>query len=192
MRASGVDMLTISAHKLGGDGCRGFAGARRACDAAIDCWWRAGSRRRGGTENLIGIAGFSAAAQAIMDSGSDWIDQLAAWHHWLEQQICTYAPDAVIFGQGAKRLANTSAIAMPGRRAETQVMQLDLAGIAVSAGAACSSGKVANSHVLEAMKAGDLAHQTIRYHQDGMVSRQILNVLLRFGCRSIKTKYNTR
>jgi len=68
----------------------------------------------------------------------------------------------VIFGRQVERLANTSAIAMPGRMAETQVMRFDLAGVAVSAGAACSSGKVAASHVLEAMKAGDLAHQTIR------------------------------
>ena len=163
LRSSGIDMMTISAHKLGG--ATGI-GALLVREGLVMPPLIAGggqeSRRRGGTENLTGIAGFGAAAQAILDSGFDWIDQLGEWHHWLEQQICAYAPDAVIFGQGVDRLANTSAIAMPGRRSETQVMQLDLAGIAVSAGAACSSGKVANSHVLEAMKAGDLAHQTIR------------------------------
>lgn len=163
LRASGVDMLTISAHKMGA--ATGI-GALLVREGLVIPPLIAGggqeSRRRGGTENLIGIAGFGAAASDIMNSGTAWLDQLAKWHQWLEDQISTHAPDAVIFGKAAKRLVNTSAIAMPGRRAETQIMQLDLAGIAVSAGAACSSGKVANSHVLAAMGAGDLAHQTIR------------------------------
>lgn len=164
--ASGVDLLTVSAHKMGG--ATGIGALLVRDGVKIPPLIAGGgqeSRRRGGTENLTGIASFGAAATAIIDNMteiSDHFDQLATWHKWLEDEITNAAPDAVIFGQGVKRLANTSAIAMPGRRAETQVMQFDLAGIAVSAGAACSSGKVANSHVLEAMKAGDLAQQTIR------------------------------
>lgn len=163
LRASGIDMLSISAHKMGGATGIGALLVREGLTIPpLIAGGGQESRRRGGTENLIGIAGFGAVAKAVMDAGEGWLDQLAQWHQWLEDEIKSYAPDAIVFGKGVKRLANTTAIAMPGRRAETQIMQLDLAGIAVSAGAACSSGKVANSHVLEAMKAEDLAHQTIR------------------------------
>jgi cysteine desulfurase len=74
---------------------------------------------------------------------------------WLEREVRAMAPDAVVLGAGAERLPNTTCLALPGTRAETLVIALDLAGIAVSAGAACSSGKVASSHVLQAMGVAD-------------------------------------
>lgn len=161
-RPSAIDMLTISAHKIGGPSGVGALVVREGL--SLPPFLLGGgqeSQRRGGTENLLGVVGFGAAAAATEKAGHGWLAQLQKWHQKLEDQILT-ASDAVIFGREVDRLSNTSAIAMPGRMAETQVMQFDLAGLAVSAGAACSSGKVTASHVLEAMKVGDLAHQTIR------------------------------
>jgi cysteine desulfurase len=116
---------------------------------------RGGGQERGfraGTENVAAIAGFAAACDL---AGDDIADQcrLAAWRDDLEARIVALAPDAKMFGAGARRLANTSCFTMPGVASETQVMALDLAGIAISAGAACSSGKVGVSHVLKAMGA---------------------------------------
>ena len=162
LRSSGVDLMTVSAHKIGGPAGVGALVVRDGLPVPpILAGGGQESRRRGGTENLSGIVGFGAAAAAVQAAGDGWLSQLQAWHNTLEEQILD-ASDAVVFGRQVNRLANTSAIAMPGRMAETQVMRFDLAGFAVSAGAACSSGKVAASHVLEAMNAGDLAHQTIR------------------------------
>jgi len=104
------------------------------------------SNRRAGTENVAGIAGFGAAAEATR-AGLD-VDHL---RERLETALLAIAPAARVFGAGAKRLGNTSCISMPDVKAETQVMALDLAGVCVSAGAACSSGKVTRSAVLAAM-----------------------------------------
>ena len=102
--------------------------------------------RRAGTENVAGIVGFGAAAEAARN-GFD----VTALRDRLETALVAIAPDAQMFGAGAPRLGNTTCISMPGVRAETQVMALDLAGVCVSAGAACSSGKVTRSPVLTAM-----------------------------------------
>ncbi|HEV2302882.1 MAG TPA: aminotransferase class V-fold PLP-dependent enzyme, partial [Stellaceae bacterium] len=119
-------------------------------------------RRRAGTENLPGIAGFAAAARGAAAEMAVY-DRVRRLRDALEAEIARLAPDAVFFSAGVDRLPNTSAIAMPGTAAETQVIALDLDGVMVSAGAACSSGKVAPSHVLEAMGAGaDLARSAIR------------------------------
>ena len=116
-------------------------------------------RRRAGTENLPGIAGFAAAAAAEI---ADY-ERVAALRDGLEAEIAMTARDAVVLGAAANRLPNTSAIAMPGVAAETQVVALDLDGVMVSAGAACSSGKVGPSHVLAAMGvAPEIAASTIR------------------------------
>ena len=104
---------------------------------------------------LPAIAGFAAAARAA-DGGA----ALAALRDAAEQGAV--AAGAVVMGAGAPRLPNTTCLALPGVRAETQVIALDLAGVQVSAGAACSSGKVARSHVLDAMGAGALAGEAIR------------------------------
>jgi len=109
--------------------------------------------RRSGTENVIGIAGFGAAAEAArrdLESGA-W-ERAGNLRDRLEERLESAAPDLVVFGRGAPRLPNTSCFAVPGWKGETQVMQMDLAGFAVSAGSACSSGKVAKaSRVLMAM-----------------------------------------
>jgi cysteine desulfurase len=120
------------------------------------------SGRRAGTENLPGIAGFAAAAGAAAAQIAVY-DRIRELRDRLEEGIATIAPDAVVLGAAAPRLPNTAAIAMPGVSAETQVIALDLDGVMVSAGAACSSGKVGPSHVLQAMGAGpDLVASTIR------------------------------
>jgi cysteine desulfurase len=117
--------------------------------------------RRAGTENVAGIAGFGAAAEAAQADLAR-MDEIAAWRDAMEARLRRAAPEAVVFGAGVRRLPNTSCVAMPGVAAETQVMALDLAGFAVSAGSACSSGKVKASHVLAAMGAGELAGNAIR------------------------------
>ncbi|HSR72701.1 MAG TPA: cysteine desulfurase family protein [Kiloniellales bacterium] len=150
----GVDLLTLSAHKLGGP--QGVGALVVSSDREITPLIRGGGqehRRRAGTENLPGIVGFGAAARAAASLAG--MERLAAWRDALERRITALAPEAVVFGRGAPRLPNTSCLALPGLAAETQVMALDLAGVAVSAGSACSSGKVAPSHVLRAMGASE-------------------------------------
>jgi cysteine desulfurase len=152
-----IDLITISAHKFGGP--QGV-GALISRNVAIGARLLGGAQeryRRAGTENLAGIVGFETAVELI-DLNS-WI---CALRDRLEAEILNHAPDAVIFSRKAERLPNTSMIAMPNVASDTQVIALDLAGIAVSSGAACSSGKVRESHVLSAMGAGDLAGCAIR------------------------------
>lgn len=143
----GVDYLSLSAHKLGGPAGVGALVVRNGAPFVPD---RLGggqeSNRRAGTENLAGIAGFGAAATEAT-GGLTTME----WRKRLETALLEIAPAARVYGAGADRLPNTTCISMPGVRAETQVMAFDLAGICVSAGAACSSGKVTRSAVLLAM-----------------------------------------
>jgi cysteine desulfurase len=107
-------------------------------------------RRRAGTENVAGIVGFGVAAElAVSDLAK--AGEIGALRDQLEEGALAVAPDAVIVAGNVKRLPNTSCIAVPGAKSETLVIGLDLEGIAVSAGSACSSGKVEASHVLGAM-----------------------------------------
>ena len=143
----GVDYLTVSAHKLGGPTGVGALVVRDGASLAPDR--RGGGQeryRRAGTENVAGIVGFGAAAEAA-SAGLD----VARLRDRLETELRRIAPGTIVYGSDAARLGNTSCISMPGVKAETQVMALDLAGVCVSAGAACSSGKVGRSTVLEAM-----------------------------------------
>ena len=145
--ASGAHSLALSAHKLGGPA--GIGALVVADRVDIPPLWRGGGqerRRRAGTENLAGIAGFAAAA----GERTDW-SRLAALRERLERAVKVIAPDAIVAGEDAPRLPNTTCLVTPGVKAELQVMALDLDGVAVSAGAACSSGKVKRSHVLDAM-----------------------------------------
>ncbi len=155
MGALGVDMLTLSAHKIGGP--KGVGALIVAGDVALDPVLRGGGQERGrraGTENVPGIAGFGAAAElAAREIGA--AQELAILRDALEERVLGAIPGSRIVGAGVDRLPNTSCIAVAGLSAETQVMALDLAGFAVSAGAACSSGKVSPSHVLRAMGLGD-------------------------------------
>jgi cysteine desulfurase len=143
----GVDYLSLSAHKVGGPTGVGALIVSGGAPLATDR--HGGSQeanRRAGTENVAGIAGFGAAAEAAQSGLS-----VAPLRNRLEAALRHLAPSARVFGAGAPRLDNTSCISMPGVKAETQVVALDLAGVCVSAGAACSSGKVQRSSVLDAM-----------------------------------------
>jgi cysteine desulfurase len=159
----GADLVTISAHKIGGPPGVGALVMTREIDLAP--LQRGGGqeyRRRAGTENLPGIAGFSAAAATAAEEITVY-DRVAALRDGLEAELVAIAPDAVVIAAAVPRLPNTSAIAMPGVAAETQVVALDLDGVMVSAGAACSSGKVGPSHVLAAMRVDpEIAASTIR------------------------------
>jgi cysteine desulfurase len=159
----GADLISLSAHKLGGPSGAGALVVTGGTD--LMPLFRGGRQERGrraGTENLPGICGFAAAATAALERVAVY-DRVRALRDELEDQIAEIAPDAVVVGAAAPRLPNTSAIAMPGVAAETQVIALDLDGVMVSAGAACSSGKVGPSHVLAAMKVGvEIAKSTIR------------------------------
>ncbi len=150
----GADLLTISAHKLGGP--KGVGAVILASESLhiSDPMLRGGGQegsRRAGTENVIGIAGFGAAAQAVWASLADSAVRMSTARDRLEACVRETAPETVIFGADAPRLPNTTLLAMPGVRAETALIALDLDGVAVSSGSACSSGKVAPSHVLAAM-----------------------------------------
>lgn len=151
MNALGVDALSLSAHKIGGP--QGVGALIAGETPALAPLLRGGGqerRRRAGTENLPGIAGFAAAADGAASDVDDG-PRIAALRADLERRLRVLAPEVTVVGGTASRLPNTSCIAVPGLAAETVVMGLDLAGVAVSAGAACSSGKVAPSHVLRAM-----------------------------------------
>ena len=149
----GMDMMTLAAHKVGGPAGVGALVVRDGL--ALEPQIHGGGqelRRRAGTENLAGIAGFAAIAK-------ENILEVKA----LRDQIELTLEGAVIFGRGASRLPNTVYFTHPGMSAETLLMNFDLEGVAVSSGSACSSGKVAKSHVLVAMGvAPDMARGAIR------------------------------
>jgi len=149
--ALGADLLSLSAHKIGGP--MGVGALVVASGLPLHPLQTGGGQERGrraGTENLPGIVGFGVAAAIAAEAMSD-CRQIAALRDLAEARLLALAPDAQILGVEAPRLPNTICIAMPGVPAATQVMALDLSGVMVSAGAACSSGKVRRSHVLEAM-----------------------------------------
>lgn len=163
MRALGVDYLTFSAHKIGGPKGVGALvvrdGARLRASITGGGQER---RRRAGTENVAAIAGFGAAAKSALHDVAD-VSRVRALRDSLEVGVRAITPAAVIVAVEAERLPNTTSITLAGASAEMLVIALDLKGIAVSAGAACSSGKVGASHVLAAMGlAPPLARAAIR------------------------------
>jgi cysteine desulfurase len=161
--AIGADFVTLSGHKLGGPPGIGALVLRSGIEPSP--LLRGGGQERGrraGTENLPGIAGFGAAAAAARAEIARY-DGVRRLRERLEAEVAALAPDAVVLGADVPRLPNTSALALPGIAAETQIIALDLDGVMVSSGAACSSGKVGPSHVLAAMAiAPELAAATIR------------------------------
>ena len=150
--ALGADLVSLSAHKIGGPTGVGALYVREA--VALKPLLAGGGQERGrraGTENLPGIVGFAAAAEIAVAQQPSETARLGALRDDLEARIRAQRPDATLFGIESPRLANTSCVALPGVASERQVIALDLAGVAVSAGAACSSGKVRASAVLGAM-----------------------------------------
>lgn len=150
-KALGVDFLTLAAHKLAGPQGVGALVVRDA--TTIGRFVHGGGQERGlraGTENVSGIVGFGVAARLAAEGLADFA-QLAGLRDDLERRVLGIAPDITVFGAGLERLPNTSKFATPGFTSETQVMGLDLAGVAISAGSACAAGKVEPPYVLTAM-----------------------------------------
>jgi cysteine desulfurase len=156
MSAGYADYLILSSHKIGGP--KGVGAIVAASDLMMPRPLVTGGGQekghRGGTENPAAIAGFGAAAREAM-IGLKSIDAIARHRDEIEAIVKTLVPDAEIFGTGAPRLANTTFFAIAGIKAETAQIAFDLAGVALSAGSACSSGKVGPSHVLKAMGHSD-------------------------------------
>jgi cysteine desulfurase len=153
INALGADLLSLSAHKMGGPKGAG-ALVRRDEGLTIDPLMTGGGQERGlraGTENVAGIAGFGAAAEAALRGLAAESARMRALRDRLEAALKAISPQAVIFGAKAERLPNTMLFTVAGMKAETAIIGFDLDGVAVSSGAACSSGKVAPSHVLAAM-----------------------------------------
>jgi len=149
--ALGADLLSLAAHKLAGP--KGVGALYVAPHVELRPLFAGGGqerRRRSGTENLSGIAGFGVAAKLARDHIGDYAN-LARLRDALEARVLKIAPGAIVFGSAAPRLANTALISMPDVASEKQVIAFDLDGIAVSAGSACSSGKIEPSRVLRAM-----------------------------------------
>jgi cysteine desulfurase len=164
--ALGADIMVISAHKIGGPtGVGAMVRAREGLHLTAPMLRGGGQEKgfRAGTANAPGILGFGAAVIAASEQLQEEAARLASLCDRLEAGLKDIVPDFVVFGEGAPRLPNTVAFAVPGMTSETVLMMLDLAGLAVSAGSACSSGKVAGSHVLAAMGVEDhLARGLIR------------------------------
>nr|CRH04275.1 Cysteine desulfurase (Nitrogenase metalloclusters biosynthesis protein nifS) [Candidatus Magnetococcus massalia] len=160
-----VKLLSLSGHKFGGPKGVGALVVDRALAPHPQLLGGGQERgRRSGTENLAGIVGMGAAAQWASDHMDEEQSRLAALRNQLEQQVLQALPQTVVIGQGADRLANTSLMGFPGLDGETLVMNLDLAGFAVSSGSACSSGRTEASHVLRAMGVDDsVARGAIRF-----------------------------
>jgi cysteine desulfurase len=159
-----ADMVTLSAHKIGGpkgvgalvlaEGVQGFEPLLRGGGQELG--------RRAGTENVAGIAGFGAAVKAAMGTLEDDGIHLQSLRNRLESGL-RQTPGVIVFSDSVPRLPNTTLFTVPGLKAETAVIGFDLAGVAVSSGSACSSGKVQPSHVLEAMGFGpDIAQGAVR------------------------------
>ena len=164
IKALGVDVMTLSAHKIGGP--QGAGAIVRASEAVTFAPLLTGGgqerRTRAGTENVAAIAGFGAAADAALAD----LERAQGWSQWRDRLAEIAGPAATVFSSRAPRLPQTLCLAVPGIPAETLVIALDLAGVAVSSGSACSSGKVAPSHVLAAMGVEpELAKCAIRLSQ---------------------------
>lgn len=151
-----ADYLILSSHKIGGP--KGAGAIVAIADLMMPAPLVTGGGQekghRGGTENLPAIAGFGVAARDAL-AGLVAIDKVRSLRDRLEEMVIRLAPNAEIFGNSTERLANTTFFAIPGVKAETAQIAFDLAGVALSAGSACSSGKVGPSHVLKAMGFAD-------------------------------------
>lgn len=164
LKSLGADLMTLSGHKIGGP--QGVGALVRRETLTVPPTLTGGGQERGaraGTENVAGIVGFGVAAESARVRWREEASRIAGLRDQLEAGIKAIAPDAVVFGENVARLPNTTLFTVPGMKAETAVIGFDLEGVAVSSGAACSSGKVAPSHVLAAMGApAELARGAVR------------------------------
>ncbi len=154
VKALAIDVLTLSAHKMGGPKGVGAIIMASAGLTLEDRLIQGGGQERSmraGTQNVPGIAGFGAAALAAHTGMAGEATRLGAMRDSFERRLVDAMPGVTIFGHGAPRLPNTSAFSLPGLVAERALIKFDLAGVALSSGAACSSGKVKRSYVLDAM-----------------------------------------
>ncbi|APG46965.1 cysteine desulfurase family protein [Phaeobacter porticola] len=158
----GATMALISAHKLAGPKGIGAVVLKRGTD--ITAQIKGGGQemgRRSGTENVVGIAGFGAAAEAAALALANGVwERVAELRNMMEAALAAESSDTIFVGNTMPRLPNTSCFATPGWKGETQVMQMDLSGFAISAGSACSSGKVRASAVLTAMGFDEMTAQS--------------------------------
>jgi cysteine desulfurase len=192
--ALGADLMTLSAHKIGGPQGVGALLKREALD--LQPLLRGGGQERGaraGTENVPGIAGFGAAAAAVSHSWRDEAAHTAALRDRLESGLKAISPQAAIFGAASARLPNTTLFAVPGVKAETAVIALDLEGVAVSSGAACSSGKVTPSHVLAAMGVpAELADAALRLSLGYSTTEAEIETFLKAWAKLAEGLYKSR
>ena len=180
-QALGVDLMTLSSHKIGGP--QGVGALIKRDGLLLDPQIKGGGQERGaraGTENVAGIAGFGAAAEAVRQGWAGEAARMAVLRDRLEAGIKAVASQTVVFGQETARLPNTTLFSVPGMKAETAVIAFDLEGVAVSSGSACSSGKVAPSHVLAAMGvAPELARGAIRVSLGHATSDEDVGTILK-------------
>jgi cysteine desulfurase len=162
----------------------------------LDPLIRGGGQERGaraGTENVAGIVGFGAAADAARQGLASEASHMRVLRDEFEAGIKTITPEAVVFGENAARLPNTTLFGMSGMKAETVVIAFDLEGVAVSSGAACSSGKVAPSHVLAAMGvAAELARSAIRVSLGYATTDEDIGTILKAWAKLSEVLYKTR
>lgn len=181
IKALNADLVSLSAHKIGGP--KGVGALVLAEDLlGLEPTLRGGGQefgRRAGTENVAGIAGFGAAAKAAISTLESEAKRLGDLRNRLESGL-RRTPGVILFSEGVPRLPNTTLFTVPGLKAETAVIGFDLAGVAVSSGSACSSGKVQPSHVLEAMGFGpDLAQGAVRLSAGWNTSKEDIDCCLK-------------
>jgi cysteine desulfurase len=181
--ALGADMLSLSAHKIGGPKGVGALVLREG--VSVEPLLKGGGqerRRRAGTENVSGVVGFGVAAE-LAAADLDRAPEVAKLRDELETGVLAIAPDAIVVSARVPRLPNTTCLGVPRAKAETLVIGLDLAGVAISSGSACSSGKVEASHVLSAMGiAPEVAQGAIRVSLGFATSNTDIQAFLRaFG-----------
>ncbi len=185
----GADLLTLSAHKLGGP--KGVGALVLASEDLhiADPLIKGGGQERGsraGTENVIGIVGFGAAARAALAGLAEEAAHMQRARDRVEAGLRAASPAAIIFGTEAPRLPNTTLVAVPGIKAETALIALDLDGVSVSSGSACSSGKVAPSHVLAAMGvAPELALGAVRVSLGPTTTEEEIEIFLNAWMKSV-------
>lgn len=185
----GADLLTLSAHKLGGP--KGVGALVLASEDLhiADPLIKGGGQElgsRAGTENVIGIVGFGAAARAALAGLAEEAAYMQRARDRVEAGLRAASPAAIIFGTEAPRLPNTTLVAVPGIKAETALIALDLDGVSVSSGSACSSGKVAPSHVLAAMGvAPELALGAVRVSLGPTTTEEEIEIFLNAWMKSV-------